>query len=252
MGAETMLIRDDERLDDLHRKGYQILQKPGAFCFGMDAVLLSDWAVMKPGEKALDLGTGTGIIPILMQARCENAHYTGLELQEDMADMARRSVEHNQQQHAIDILQGDLKNIRELLPLASMDVVTSNPPYMKVPDGLKNSRTTVTMARHEIACTLADVVSAAAAMLKFHGRFYMVHRPSRLVQIMEELRKVKLEPKRMRLVHPYRDKEPNMVLIEAVRGGGEELRIQPPLIIYDAPGQYSDEIYRIYGYERKE
>lgn len=246
------LIHDDERLDDLHRKGYRILQKPGAFCFGMDAVLLADFAVVKKKEQVLDLGTGTGIIPILMQARHEDASYVGLELQPDMADMASRSVLYNHQEQSVRIVQGDLRRIRTWFPPASMDVVTANPPYMKAPAGLTNQNEALTIARHEVECVLSDVTAAASDMLKFHGRFYMVHRPRRLVQILEELRRVKLEPKRMRLVHPYYNKEPNMVLIEAVRGGGEELRIQPPLIIYDAPGRYSDEIYRIYGYERKD
>ena len=146
---------------------------------------------------------------------------------------------------AIEILHGDLCETERFFPAHSVDVVTCNPPYMKAPAGLKNRDASVTASRHEICCTFADVARAASRLLRSKGRFYLVHRPARLVQIFEELRREKLEPKRLRLVHPFRDREPSMVLVEAVREAGEELRTAPPLIIYERPGQYTREIYEI-------
>ena len=245
------MIHEGERVDDLGRKGYRLIQDPEEFCFGIDAVLLSDFAKAAPGNRVLDLGTGTGVIPILMHAREENARYFGLELQEGMAERARRSVQLNGLEQAVTILQGDLRKVEESFPLASMDLVTCNPPYMKAPGGLKNEKESITIARHEVACTLEDVCAAAEKMLKFHGRFCMVHRPQRLVSILEQLRAHHLEPKRLRMVHPYVDKEPTMVLVEAVRGGREELRIAPPLVIYQQPEVYTEEILRIYSEEGK-
>ena len=240
------MVREGERVDDLGRKGYRLIQDPKAFCFGVDAVLLADFARPTALSRVLDLGTGTGVIPILMQARVEEASYFGLELQEEMAERADRSVRLNHLEDHIQIRQGDLKQVETYYPRASMDLVTCNPPYMKAPGGLKNADPSIRIARHEIACTLADVCGAAEKMLKFHGRFAMVHRPQRLVSILEELRAHHLEPKKLRFVHPYADKEPTMVLIEAVRGGREEMKVQPPLIIYREPGIYTEEIYRIY------
>ena len=242
------MVMEEERVDSLHRKGYRIIQNPSRFCFGMDAVLLSDWAVVRRGDRVVDLGTGTGIIPILLEAKSPPAQLYGLEIQEEMADMARRSVALNQLEPMIEILHGDLCQTERFFPAHSVDVVTCNPPYMKVPAGLKNQDASVTASRHEICCTFADVARAASRLLRIKGRFYLVHRPARLVQIFEELRREKLEPKRLRLVHPFRDREPSMVLVEAVREAGEELRIAPPLIIYERPGQYTREIYEIYGY----
>ena len=244
------LVRDDERLDDLQIKGYKIIQHPDKFCFGMDAVLLSGFAKVNEGEKALDLGTGTGILPILLEAKNEGSHYTGLEIQAESVEMARRSVLYNDLQDKIDIIEGDIKEASSIFGKASMNVVTSNPPYMTNHHGLKNPNDAKAIARHELLCTLEDVVRETAAVLKPKGRCYFVHRPSRLVEIFEAMRKYKLEPKRMRLVYPYVNKEPNMVLIEGVRGGGSQLTVEPPLIVYEAPGVYTDEIYEIYGMEK--
>ena len=241
------LIRDDERLDDLQIKGYKIIQHPDKFCFGMDAVLLSGFATVNEGEKALDLGTGTGILPILLEAKYSGDHYTGLEIQAESVEMARRSVLYNDLQERIDIIEGDIKEASVIFGKASMDVVTSNPPYMTNHHGLKNPNDAKAIARHELLCSLEDVVRESAAVLKPKGRCYFVHRPSRLVEIFEAMRQYRIEPKRMRLVYPYVDKEPNMVLVEGVRGGRPQLTVESPLIVYDAPGKYTEEILEIYG-----
>ncbi|QFJ54159.1 tRNA1(Val) (adenine(37)-N6)-methyltransferase [Pseudobutyrivibrio xylanivorans] len=241
------LVRSDERLDDLQINGYKIIQHPDKFCFGMDAVLLSDFAKVKPGETVLDMGTGTGILPILLEAKTEGSHFTGLEIQPESAEMANRSVLFNGLQDKIDIIEGDIKSASEFFGKGSMNVVTSNPPYMTNHHGLKNPNDAKAIARHELLCSLEDVISQTAAVLKPKGRCYFVHRPFRLVEIITLMKQYKLEPKRMRLVYPFVDKEPNMVLIEGVKGGGAQLTVEAPLIVYDAPGQYTEEIYKIYG-----
>ena len=242
------LIKENERIDDLQRNGYKIIQDPCRFCFGMDAVLLSGFARADKGDQVLDLGTGTGIIPILMEAKTEASHLIGLEIQEESADMARRSVALNGLEKKIDIVTGDIRQADKLFGKSTMDVVTSNPPYMIGQHGLKNPDSEKARARHEVLCTLEDVVRAAASLLKPGGNFFMVHRPFRLTEIMTCLSKYKLEPKRMRLVYPFVDKEPNMVLIEAHRGGRSRLTVEKPLIVYKEQGVYTDEIYEVYGY----
>jgi len=242
------LLKEHERIDDLQRNGYKIIQDPCRFCFGMDAVLLSGFARADKGDHVIDLGTGTGIIPILMEAKTEASHLIGLEIQEESADMARRSVALNDLESKIEIVTGDIKQAVELFGKSTMDVVTSNPPYMIGQHGLKNPDSEKAIARHEVLCTLEDVVKAAAALLKPGGNFFMVHRPFRLAEIMTCLSKYKLEPKRMRLVYPFVDKEPNMVLIEANRGGRSRLTVEKPLIVYKEQGVYTDEIYEVYGY----
>lgn len=237
-----------ERIDDLQRNGYRIIQKTDGFCFGMDAVLLSGFARVREGERAIDLGTGTGIIPILLEAKTDGEHFIGLEIQEAVADMAARSVKLNGISNRVEIVQGDIKEASRLFGKASFDVVTSNPPYMNDQHGLKNPDLPKAIARHEVLCTLEDVTREAAMLLKPGGRFYMVHRPHRLAEIISALKSYKLEPKRMRLVHPYVDKEANMVLIEAVRGGKSMMKVEPPLIVYQKQGVYTDEIYDVYGY----
>ena len=241
-------LKDEERLDDLQRNGYQIIQKKDGFCFGMDAVLLSGFAAVKPGEKAIDLGTGTGIIPILLEAKYEGEHYTGLEIQDEVAEMAARSVALNHLEEKVSIVKGDIKEASRLFGAASFDVVTSNPPYMNVAHGLKNPDLPKAIARHEVLCTLDDVAREAAKLLRPGGRFYMVHRPHRLIEIITALTKYKLEPKRMKMVHPFVDKEANMVLIEAVRGGKSMIKVEAPIVVYREPGVYTQEIYDIYGY----
>ncbi len=241
-------LKDGERLDDLHRNGYRIIQNEKLFCFGMDAVLLSGFARVKEGGRALDLGTGTGIIPILLAAKTPGEHFTGLEISAISSDMARRSVALNGLEQRIEIVQGDIKEAGELFAPASFDTVTSNPPYMIGQHGLVNPDVEKAAARHEILCTLEDVVKAAARLVKPGGHFYMVHRPFRLAEIICTLTRYRLEPKRMQLVYPFVDKEPNMVLIEAVRGGKSRMTVEKPLIVYEKTGVYTEEITGLYGY----
>lgn len=241
-----------ERIDELHRKGYRIIQKEDGFCFGMDAVLLSDFAKAGKKEKVLDMGTGTGILPILMDARDAGGHFTGLEIQEEFASMAGRSVALNGQKDRIDIVCGDIKEASSLFGLDSFDVVVSNPPYMVADHGLANPDKRKAIARHEVMCDLSDLLRETKRVLKQKGRFYMVHRTYRLAEIMHQMVEYGLEPKRIRLVHPYVDKEPNIFLIEAMKGAKSRIKVEPPLIVYKEPGVYTDEIYDIYGYERKE
>ncbi len=242
------LLLPDERLDDLHRNGYKIIQNPNKFCFGMDAVLLAGFANVKEKDKVLDLGTGTGIIPILLEGRNKGGHFTGLEIQEESADMARRSVKGNSLEEKIDIVTGDIKEASKIFGAASFDVVTSNPPYMNHNHGLVNPNQPKAIARHELLCSLEDVIREASKVLKQNGRFIMVHRPFRLAEIIEVMKRYKLEPKRMKFVHPYINKEPNMVLIEALKGGNPMVKIEAPLIVYKEENVYTDEIFHIYGY----
>ena len=235
-----------ERIDDLGINGYQIIQKEQGFCFGMDAVLLSDFAQVKTGGRVLDLGTGTGILPILMEAKTKAVHLTGLEIQPEMAEMAARSVKLNHLEDKIEIVEGDIKEASAIFSHDSFDTITSNPPYMIGQHGLRNPDMPKAIARHEVLCNLEDVVSQASKVLKERGRFYMVHRPFRLAEIMNVLTKYRLEPKRMQLVYPYIDREPNMVLIEALKGGNSRVTVEPPLIVYKEPGVYTENILKIY------
>lgn len=237
-----------ERLDELHRNGYYIIQNPDRFCFGMDAVLLSGFAGVKPGERAIDLGTGNGIIPILLEAKTRGEHITGLEIQPENVDMARRSVALNHLEERIAIAQGDIKDASKIFGASSFHVVTTNPPYMTGSHGLTNLNPAKAVARHEILCSLEDVVRESAKLLVPGGRFYMVHRPFRLAEIFCTMSRYGIEPKRMRLVHPFKDKEPNMVLVEGLRGGRPRITVERPLIVYEKPGVYTAEIYDIYGY----
>ncbi len=241
-------LKDGERLDELDRNGYRIIQDPKRFCFGMDAVLLAGFAKVKPGEKVLDLGTGTGILPILLEARTKGVSFTGLEIQPESADMAARSVRLNHLENKVHIVNGDIRKADRLFGAGSYHVVTSNPPYMTDLHGIKNPNEAKAIARHEILCTLEDVVSQAAKLLAPCGRFYLVHRPFRLAEILTCLCSHGLEPKRMRLVHSYEDWEPNMVLIEALKGGRSGMTVEKPLIIFEKPGVYRSEIREVYGY----
>lgn len=241
-------LKENERIDDLQRNGYRIIQNPRTFCFGMDAVLLSGFVRVKEGTQVLDLGTGTGIIPILLEAKTKAEHLTALEIQEESADMARRSVRLNGLEDKIDIVTGDIKEADRLFAAASFDVITCNPPYMIGQHGLTNPDAPKAIARHEILCTLEDVVKNASKLLKPGGSFFMVHRPFRLAEIITVMTQYKLEPKRMQLVYPYVDKEPNMVLIEGCRGGKPRMTVEKPLIVFKAPNVYMDEICDVYGY----
>ena len=242
------LLKPGERLDDLQRNGYQIIQDTGRFCFGMDAVLLTGFVKIKSGERVLDMGTGTGIIPILLEAKTKASHFTALEIQADSADMAERSVKINGLKEKIAVVQGDIKEAGVLFGAASFDVVTTNPPYMIGEHGLKNPDEAKAIARHEVLCTLEDVVREAAKVLKSSGRFYMVHRPFRLVEIIRTLSAYGLELKRLQFVHPYIDKEPNMVLLECMKGAKPRVTVEPPIVVFKEPGVYHEDIVKVYGY----
>lgn len=240
-------LKPEERLDDLQVNGYEIIQHPGKFCFGMDAVLLSNFARVKKGERVLDLGTGTGIIPILLTAKTQGEKFVGLEIQEESADMARRSAMHNRLEHKVEIITGDIKEAATIFGPASFDVITTNPPYMIGNHGIANALDTKAIARHEVLCTLDDILRESAKLLRPGGRFFMVHRPFRLAEILSKMVEVKIEPKRMRMVHPFIEKEPNMVLIEGMRGGNPRMTVERPLIVYKETGVYSDELLGEYG-----
>lgn len=240
------MMNDDERIDDLQRNGYRIIQNKNCFCFGMDAVLLSSFAKAEAGEQVLDLGTGNGVIPILMQAKNPESYFTGLEIQEMSANLAKRSVELNDIGEFVKIVQGDIKEASAIFGGASFHVVTTNPPYMNENHGIVNPDNAKAIARHELLCTLEDVVREASKCLKMRGRFYMVHRPQRLVEIFDTMTRHHLEPKRIRMVYPYAHKEANMVLIEAVKGGRTLLKVEEPLIVYNEDGSYTEKLLEMY------
>ena len=240
---ENVKLQPGEQLDDL-QNGYHIIQSRQGFRYGIDAVLLSAFARVKPGEKVLDMGTGTGILPILLAAKTPGRCFTGLEIQEKSAKMARRSVAFNGLEEKIRIVTGDIKEAAAIFGPASFDVAVSNPPYMTGQHGLVNPEQEKAIARHEVLCTLEDLVRETATVLTSRGRFYLVHRPFRLAEIMMKYR---LEPKRMQLVYPYVDREPNMVLLEACKNGNPRITVEKPLIVYEQPGQYTRQVREMYG-----
>ena len=240
------MVNEGERLDDLHRCGYMIIQDSQGFCFGIDAVLLSGFTRVMEGESLLDLCSGNGVIPILLAAKTKAGRLCGIEIQKGSVDMARRSVAYNRLEGRVSITEGDIKDIASIAAAGSFDVVTANPPYIEAGTAVKGEYLPKTIARHELFLNLEDVAFAAAYSLKYGGLFYMVHRPSRLTDIMCALRKHKLEPKSLRFVQPYENKAPNLLLIEARMGGGKELKVMPPLIIYDSDGNYTKECRDIY------
>ena len=227
-------LNPGERLDDLERNGLRIIQRPDRFCFGMDAVLLSGFAWIREGEDTIDLGTGNGILPLLLSAKTEGRTFTGLEIQDESAELAERSVRLNGLTDRIFIRKGDIKEAAELFGAASFDVVVTNPPYMKGDHGLTNPDDAKAIARHEICCTLDDILRVSRRLLKEGGRFFMVHRPSRLADILCLMRQYKIEPKRLRMVHPSASKAANLLLIEGAKCGGRELKLMPPLYVYNA------------------
>ena len=245
---DLTLVRWNERVDDLERNGYRLIQNPEVFCFGIDAILLAHFArVSNHKQKILDIGTGTGIIPIVMHAIYQKGHYTGIDIQEQMIEMANRSVMLNEIEADVQMKTVDIKEYKEHFNSGEFDIITCNPPYMKGDCGLKNEHPSKTIARHEVACTLEDIISAASYMLKYGGKMCMIHRPHRLVDILATMRQYKIEPKVMRMIYPKQGKEPTMVLVEGVKNGRPELRVQTPLIVYNEDGTYTDEINEIYG-----
>ena len=235
--GRTDLLKPGERLDDLQIGGLELIQNPSGFCFGVDAVFLSDFVKVKPGETVLDLGTGNGIIPILLSAKTGGKKFTGLEIQENTADMARRSVAYNHLEDRIEIVTGDIKEAAEIFKPAFFDVITTNPPYMLSQHGLRNPDDAKAIARHEVLCTLDDILRESMRLLQDKGRFYMIHMPFRLTEIMIKMNHYKIEPKRIQFIHPYIDKEPVLVLIEGVRGARSRVTVESPIIIYDKSEQ---------------
>ena len=236
-----------ERLDDLERDGLKIYQNPEKFCFGVDAVLLSSFVKVKEGETAVDIGTGNGVIPLLLTAKTQGKIFYGMEIQPEVAEMAQRSVAVNHLEEKVRIICADVKDSAAYFKGGSVDVVTCNPPYMNDGQGLVNDADAQTIARHEVKCTLDDVLREGARMLRDGGRYYMVHRPYRLADVIDTMRRNRLEPKRMRLVHPYADKDANLVLIEAAKDGGSFMVVEKPLIVYEKPGTYTKDVLKFYG-----
>ena len=257
-------LYENERIDDLERNGYRIIQNKNKFCFGMDAVLLSGFVCEREGHGRLsvrkglqiaDLGTGTGIIPILLRGKLGKSAdegsgpwIYGLEIQEEVKEMAERSVRLNDLEKDISIVAGDIREASKILGRGCFDVVTSNPPYKKSGVGLESPEMSRAISRNEVLCTFEDVAREAAGLLKPGGRFYLVHRPERLAELMDTLREYKLEPKRLRMVHSYIDTDAAMVLVESARDGGQFMKVEKPLIIYKDKGVYTDEIINIYYY----
>ena len=239
-------IKNDENIDDLQLNGLMLIQKKDGFKFGVDAVLLSDFANVKKKHKVIDLCTGTGIIPFLLYGKYNPSSIKGIEIQEDMVEMANRSVELNKINN-IEFIHSDLKDIKFLKTLEKADVVTVNPPYKLSNAGIVNPSDKLSIARQEGLCELENVIEASRVLLKDNGRLFMVHRPERLADIITLMRKYKIEPKRIRMVHPNKNKAPNIVLIEGQRDGGAFLKWDNPIYVYNEDGSYSDQINEIYG-----
>ncbi|AJD27232.1 tRNA1(Val) (adenine(37)-N6)-methyltransferase [Clostridium botulinum] len=243
------IIKEDETLDDLQLKGIHVIQKKQAFRFGIDAVLLANFPTIKNGAKVVDLCSGTGIIPFILAGKTNASNIIGIEIQKEIADMANRSIKYNNLQKKVRFIEGDLKNLKLLKDIEKVDVVTVNPPYKTQGTGIININDKNAISRHEICCTLDDVVKAAKVLLRDKGKLYMIHRPDRIVDIMNVMRKYYIEPKLIRTIHPAVDKPPSMILIEGQKNGGKFLKWDRPLYIYDENNKYTNEVKRIYGME---
>lgn len=241
------LLKEDETLDDLQLDGICVIQKKAAFRFGVDAVLLANFAKIKNRMTVVDLCSGTGIIPFIIAGKTKALNITGIEIQDDMVEMAIRSVEYNKMKDRVNFIHGDLKNETLIKSLPRVDVVTVNPPYKLENSGIKNPNDKSAIARHEICCNLDDVIKACRILLKDNGKMYMVHRPERLADILCTMRKYKIEPKTIKMIHPNTKKPPNIVLIEGQRDGGAFLKWEEPLYVYNDDGGYTEEIEKIYG-----
>jgi hypothetical protein len=243
------LIREEcgERLDDLQCDGLYLIQNPDKFCFGIDAVLLSNFVKVKKDGYAVDLCTGSGIVPILLSTKTKAKKITGIEIQSDIADMASRSVSYNKLDEKIDIINDDISNALKYIKHSCVDTVCVNPPYMKDMAAIKNPDLPLAIARHELLTDLESVINIANKLLKENGRFFMIHRPSRLSEIFASMRQNRIEPKRIRFIHSYIDSKANLVLIEGLKGSGVWLDVEPPLAVYKEKNVYTDEVLKIYG-----
>ncbi|WP_294167991.1 tRNA1(Val) (adenine(37)-N6)-methyltransferase [uncultured Clostridium sp.] len=248
MNKDIKLL-DDESIDDLQLDNLYLIQKKQGFRFGVDAVLLSNFANVKNKHRVVDLCTGTGIIPFLLYGKYKPKEVIGIEIQEDMVEMANRSSKYNELDNTIKFINADLKELKLLKTLGTFDVLTVNPPYKLNNSGIINSQDKLAIARHEILCNLEDVIIAARRLLKDNGRIYMVHRPERLIDIFELMRKHKIEPKRVQMIQPNINKAPNIVLVEGQRDGGAYLKWEPPIYVYNEDGTYTKQINKIYGRE---
>lgn len=245
-------MKDNERIDDLQIENLKIIQNKEGFCFGIDSVLLSDFAKeIKKNSKLLDLGTGTGILPILLSAKTEYKKAIGVEIQEEVADMAKRSIQLNRLEGRIEIINENILNLKNKYNKGSFDVVISNPPYKKINTGIQNEDSRKNISRHEITATLEDFIQTTKMMLKDKGEFYMVHRSERLVDILYLLRKYKLEPKELTFVAKNKDTAPKLVMIKSIKNANSFLITNKTLNIYDEKGNYTNEVLRIYGKEEK-
>lgn len=245
-----MQLSQNERLENLGLGGLMLIQDKTQFCFGVDAVLLSDFARVKLNGRVLDLGCGNGIIPILLSHKTKAKYIAGLEIQPAAAALAKRNVSLNSLQSRIEIIEGDLKSISETDFGIPFDTVVSNPPYMEPTRGEKNESEAMRIARHEIMCNVSDVIHAASRCLKFGGLFFMIHRPERIADIICSMRTCGIEPKRLRAVHPKPSRQASMILIEGQKGAHPSCIMQSPLYIHNEQGEYTDEINAIY--ERSE
>lgn len=243
------IIKDDETLDDLQLNGIHVIQKKQGFRFGIDAVLLANFAKVKRNGTVIDLCTGTGIIPFIIAGKSEAKLITGIEIQSEFVEMAKRTSMYNKLESRVLFLNEDLKNLDKLKQLERVDVVTVNPPYKLMNSGILNVNDKNAIARHELCCDLEDVIMATRTLLKDNGRMFMVHRPERIVDILTLMRKHKIEPKRLKFVHPKPNKAPNIVLIEGQRDGGKFLKIEDPIYVHLQDDTYSEEIRKIYNSE---
>lgn len=244
-------ILENERIDDLEYKGLKIIQNKDGFCFGIDSILLSDFASeIKRKSKVIDLGTGTGIIGILLCAKTELSKMIGVEVQKEVYDMAKRSIKLNNLQDKFEIINNNIKNLENILEIGTFDAVVTNPPYKKVGTGIINENEKKLVSRHEITANLEDFIKISAKLLKDKGSLYMVHRPDRLADIIEFLRKYKLEPKKIRFIQPSIEKEANLLLIKATKNAKPFLKMEKPLYVYKENGEYTDEIFKIYNKEK--
>lgn len=233
------------RIDDLMINGLKLTQDKELFCFGTDAVLLANFASPKKGASVLDIGTGNGIIPVLLTAKTDAASITGLEIQHKSASLAQKNVELNQLEDRVHIVQGDIKD-ESLFSPSTFDYITCNPPYKQAGTGLQNPASPLAIARHEVACTLEDIIKAASRLLKPKGRLAMVHKPERLADLIDWMRRFRIEPKRIQTVHSSAGLPPSLLLIEGLKDGGTEIRFLPPLTIYDEQGNYTASIKELY------
>ena len=245
-----VILKDNERIDDLQLNNLKIIQNKDGFCFGIDSVLLSDFAKEIPSNsKVLDLGTGTGILGILLCGKTSASKIYGVDVQEDVCDMASRSIKLNNLENRFEIINKNIKDLKDIFEENTFDAIVSNPPYKKDNSGLKNESETKLISRHEITASLEDFVNISSKLLKNNSSLYMVHRPERLSDLFYLLRKYNLEPKNLRLVQSYYDSRPKLILVKATKNAKPFLNIEAPLIIYNKDGSYTDEILQIYGKE---